>query len=223
MRARRFLPALALSAAMTAMAGCAAAPPPVSDKVQAAYESGRALPTPVKQITVAAVGDSVTEGNSPDFNKSQLGTLSWVSHLPESERFVGGWAKKGSTTEMMLANVQHIDADVLVIIAGTNDINKLSFAQSSANISAIVAKIEPKRAVISSIPPYDPDPAKAASYNAQMEIFAKAQGWTFVDSMAGVRTIDNTYTPGLTADGVHPLEKAADAIGQAIGTVILAK
>lgn len=209
-----------LSGSLALATGCAQSPPPVSDKVQAAYESGKALPTQVKQITVAAVGDSVTEGNSPDFNKAQLGTLSWPSRLPKTARFVGGWAKKGSTTATILANVQHVDADVAVIIAGTNDIDKLSFAQSSTNMEAIVAKVGARRTVISSIPPYDPDPEQAVSYNRQMEAFAKVRGWTFVDAMAGVRTAENTYAPGLTIDGVHPNEKAVDAISARLSEAV---
>lgn len=150
---------------------------------------------------------------------ARLGTLSWPSVLPAGEQFVGGWAKKGSTTQMILGSVKPVTADVLVIIAGTNDIDKLTFAQSASNIEGIVSTVGAKRAIISSIPPYDPAPEKAVAYNAQLEAFAKAHGWTFVDSMAAVRDGDR-YAPGMTFEGVHPTEQAVKLIGTAIAKAI---
>ena len=49
---------------------------------------------------------------------------------------------------------------------------------------------------------------------------AAAQGWTFVDAMAGVRTPDGQFWPGATADGVHPTPDAAAIIGKAIADAI---
>lgn len=60
--------------AMTAavLAGCSYETPPVSEQVQSYYDGHKSLQSAVdpslKQITVTAAGDSVTEGNSPDFN-----------------------------------------------------------------------------------------------------------------------------------------------------------
>ena len=52
---------LSLTAALV-LTGCAQAPPPVSDKVTAAYEAGKTLaPTPQKQLAVF-IGDSYTQG-----------------------------------------------------------------------------------------------------------------------------------------------------------------
>lgn len=219
---RRALLVFAVSAAV--LTGCATEPPPVSPQVQAYYDSHKDLKSAVdpkpKAITVAAIGDSVTEGNSPDFNNGKLGTLSWPSALPDGEQFVGGWAKKGSTTQVMLDNVKPTTADVLVIIAGTNDLGKLPFATSAANIQSIVQKSGVKRVIVSSIPPRDADPASAVDYNAQLEPFVKAQGWEFVDAMAGVRTADNQYNPGMTIDGTHPTEPAVKLIRAAIAAKI---
>lgn len=178
-----------------------------------------ATPT-AKVITVAAVGDSITEGNSQDFNNGRLGTLSWPSALPDGKQFVGGWAKKSATTQVMLDNVKPVAADVLVVIAGTNDLGKVEFETSAANIGAIVAKVGAKRAIISAIPPYDPSPEKAVSYNIQLVAFAKAQGWTFVDAMAGVRNGDR-YAPGMTGDGVHPTQAAVDLISKELNKAIV--
>jgi len=209
----------ALTAAV--LAGCAAEPPPVSEKVQQAYDNiGKATlqPSP-KAITVTAIGDSVTAGNSPNFMAGQLGTLSWVSLLPSGEQFVGGWALKGATTEDMLANAKPVAADVLVIIAGTNDGGRVPFATSADHLKAIAQKVGAKRVVVSAIPPRDANPEWATDYNLQLQPFAVSQGWQFVDPMVGVRSGDH-YIPGMTADGVHPTAPAVKIIAESLATAI---
>jgi lysophospholipase L1-like esterase len=223
MRASRFLPVLVLSAALAATTGCASAPPPVSDKVQAAYERGRVLPTAAPVIRVAAVGDSTSEGSAPDFNQGITGPLSWPNMLPKGMGFVGGWAKGGASTELIRDRVSPIDADVLVVMAGTNDEGRFGFAESAANISAIVDKAGVNRVIVSSIAPRDPEPVAAATYNAKLEPFVRAQGWEYVDAWAGVRTDADQYAPGMTHDGIHPTQQAVDIVSQAISTAILAK
>jgi lysophospholipase L1-like esterase len=193
---------------------------PSPDKVQAAYQSRGTSPGPVKQITVAAVGDSITEGNSPDFNNGRLDALSWPSHLPANQRLVGGWARGGATTGTMLANVTPVYSDVAVIIAGTNDLGHMNFAQSASNIEGIVATVGATRTIISAIPPFDRAPEWAVSYNRQMETFASAHGWEFVDAMAGVRAANDRYIPSLTFDGIHPNVKGVERISAVLARSI---
>jgi lysophospholipase L1-like esterase len=221
LRFARLLTVAVLAGALAVATGCTPTPPPVSDKVQSAYENGKSLPpAPAKPVTVAAAGDSITAGNSPDFNKGQLGTFSWPSLLPAGEAFAGGWAKGGASTSVIAANVQPVSADVLVLIAGTNDLGKVPFSVSAANLQAIVQKVGIKRVIVSAIPPYDPNPELAVEYNQELEPFVRAQGWEFVDAMAGVRDGDH-YAPGMTGDdGIHPTQPAVQLIAQAIAKQI---
>lgn len=171
-------------------------------------------------MTFAAVGDSVTEGDSPDFNAGKTGSLSWPSHMPSGTKFAGGWAKRGSTTAAMAANVKPVPADVLVMIAGTNDIIQgVPFSESASNLKAIASKVAAKRVVVSAVPPLDQDPAAAAAYNQKLEALAGNAGWTFVDAMAGVRNGDR-YAPGMTADGVHPTLPGVNSISDALSKAI---
>ncbi len=72
------------------------------------------------------VGDSITAGDEPLAGDSVTGRGSWV---PAAEgpplRFLGGWAVPGSTTQAMVDGVagqRTPDADVLVLLGGTNDL-----------------------------------------------------------------------------------------------------
>lgn len=51
-----------LTAAVIALAGCASEPPPVSTKVQDAYEKGATLPPPTAKPLAVFIGDSYTQG-----------------------------------------------------------------------------------------------------------------------------------------------------------------
>jgi lysophospholipase L1-like esterase len=144
-----------------------------------------------------------------------------MAQLPARwNEFAGGWAKGGASTQLMRDSVSAVDADVLVVIAGTNDTSRVPFATSADNIKAIVAKVGVKRVIISSIAPRDANPDVAASYNAQLEPFVTAQGWEYVDAWAGVRTSNNQYSPAMTGDGVHPTEPAVKLLSAAIAKQI---
>ncbi|MEQ4518733.1 SGNH/GDSL hydrolase family protein [Pseudarthrobacter sp. B907] len=221
---RRILIAVVLAIVATVMAGCAASPPPVSERVQKYYDENvaskpSAAPT-AQPVTFTAVGDSVTEGDSPDFNGGKTGALSWVSHMPAGTKFVGGWAKHGSTTDAMTAGVKAQPAEVLVMMAGTNDVLAgVPFGKSAANLIAIVKTVGAKRVLISAIPPLDSDPAAATAYNTKLQALSAQQGWAFVDSMAGVRKGD-TYAPGMTTDGVHPTLPGVNAISAVLAKAV---
>jgi lysophospholipase L1-like esterase len=184
---------------------------------------GLGTPTPTTApIRFAAVGDSITAGDSPNFSAGRTGSLSWVTYAAQHQGlvFAGGWAEGGSKTEKMVANIQPVKADVLVIIAGTNDFgNGVPFSTTTANLDQIVKAIGAPRIVISSVPPRDHFTGTADAYNAQLEQFVKSRGWTWVDAAAGVRE-GNHYKTGLTIDGTHPTTAAAKILGDAIAQAI---
>jgi lysophospholipase L1-like esterase len=223
---RRVLSAAVVAASVALATGCASAPPAVSDKVQKYYDenAGKAASaTPsVRPVTFAAVGDSVTEANSPDFGTGKIGDGSWVAYASgPAVQFAGGWADGGVVSAVMSDHVRAVPADVLVIVAGTNDAGQgVPFEQTAANLKAIAATVGAKRVIVSAIPPRDAEPELATRFNAELKPFVEAQGWTFVDAMAGLRKAD-ANAPGLTSDGVHPTKAGARIVGLALQEAIV--
>jgi len=190
----------------------------------AAGATPRPIPTQNEPdtVTYAAIGDSVTAGNSPDFSNKQVGDLSWVDHVPADQAtFVGGWSVGGATTATMADNAASYGADVLVVLAGTNDSGQgIPFEDSAVNYDRIVAAAGSMRVVVSSIPPRDDNPAIATEYNNQLAALAADRGWAFIDASAGLRSGDR-YSDGLTTDGIHPTEQGAEILGGALTSAIL--
>lgn len=173
-----------------------------------------------KAVTFAAVGDSITEANSSDFLAGKIGSRSWVSHVGPGATFAGGWALSGARSSAMAENARDVEADVLVILAGTNDVfNDVPFEQSAGNLVRVAEKVGSEKVLVSAIPPIDFEPELATRFNQQLKQFAMSRGWVYVDPMAGVREGDR-FASGMTTDGVHPTEAAAHVIGLALGKAI---
>jgi len=193
----------------------------VSPQVQDYYEKNIKSPTATpttKPVTFAAVGDSVTEADSPDVINGVVGPGSWINYAAGSGvTYAGGWADGGAQSARMAANVKPVKADVLVIVAGTNDYgNSVPFKDSAANITTIVNKVGVQRVLISAVPPSDKMPEEAAAYNEELKAFTASKGWRWVDSSEKLRSQDNTFVQGMTKDGTHPTVEAARIIGQTI-------
>lgn len=232
-QAQRFTSVLMASAAVVVSAGCSANPAPVAPLTSGATPSSSpeqsidenpgssAAPAPTsKPVTFAAVGDSITAANSSEFAPGKIGSRSWVSHVGSGAKFAGGWALGGARSTAMAENVKDIEADVLVILAGTNDVyNDVPFEQSAGNLVRIAEKVGAPKVLVSAIPPIDYDPESSVRFNHQLRQFAQSRGWLFVDPMGGVREGDR-FASGMTTDGVHPTEAAAQVIGEALGKAI---
>lgn len=198
------------------LVGCALPPP---------GESPPPMPEPTDDaIRMAAVGDSITDGDSLDLAGGTPGPQSWVSYAigPEVE-FVGGWAEWGATSERMAEAVQEpFDADVLVILGGTNDAGRLAPSEVGDNLVLIAERAATGSVVLSSVPPNDFGGANSAELNAHLEQLAAQQGWTWVDSAAGLRSDEgDSFADDMSYDGVHPTEEGARVIGEAIGDAVI--
>ncbi|MEA5453556.1 SGNH/GDSL hydrolase family protein [Sinomonas sp. JGH33] len=182
----------------------------------------RAWPPVQHLVRFAAIGDSITYANSPDFLGGRTGSLSWITYAVGPDlRFVGGWARGGATTEVMAANAGPEDADVLAIIAGTNDVARnVPFSVTAANLEKIVATVGARRVVVSAIPPRNDNAQGTEAFNEALELFVAQRGWTFVDAVAGVRDGER-YAAGMSDDGVHPSEEGARIIGTALGQALM--
>lgn len=175
------------------------------------------------QRSLYAVGDSITEADSPDFEAGQFGAGSWVAHLDERIAVVGGWARGGATTYDMAQNVSPAPtAGTLVILAGSNDLaTSIPFETTRANLDRIVATVGANRVILSAIPPRDEDPLGVVRFNQQLQALAQERGWRFVDPMRGIRAGDS-YAAGMTSDGIHPTQQAAELLGRNLSAQILA-
>jgi len=173
-------------------------------------------------VALAVVGDSISEADSRDFSAGRLGDASWVSHaVGDGVRFAGGWAVSGAVTAQMARGARPVEADVLVIVAGTNDVSRgLPFTTCAANLRSIAGTVGAPRVVVSSIPPIDFEADLVTGYNEQLQALAAESGWDFVDAMAGIRTGDR-FADGMSSDGVHPTVRAAESIGAAIRSYLL--
>jgi lysophospholipase L1-like esterase len=173
-------------------------------------------------IALAVVGDSISEADSPDFSAGRLGPGSWVSAAVGGQiRFAGGWAVSGALTSQMARGAWRVPADVLVILAGTNDVARgIPFPMCAANLRSVAATIGVGRVVVSSIPPMDLAPELATAYNDRLRGLAATEGWEFVDAMAGVRA-GARFADGMSFDGIHPTVAAATVIGAAIRAHVL--
>ena len=179
-------------------------------------------PTNPNAVGLVAVGDSITAADSPDFSAGDLGAESWVNYVVgEDVELVGGWAAWGATTEEMAHNVEPADGDVLVIMAGTNDVALgTPFIESAENIAQIVAIVGASEVIIAGIPPIDHAPENAAGFNQSLQEFAGQRGWQWVDAGAAVRTPENRFARGMAIDGVHPTAAGAKRLGESVAIAI---
>lgn len=194
-------------------AGCARSTAPRAEPTQEPAEGA---------VRLAAVGDSITDADSPDYAAGALGPESWVSHtVGEEVAFVGGWARWGATSAEMAEGAGQVDADLLVVMAGTNDTGTgAPFAETARNITAIVQAIGADDVLLSGVPPIDASPGAAVELNEQLESLAQEQGWHWVDAGAAVRTAEDTFAPGMASDGLHPTERGAARLGEVIGAAV---
>ncbi|WP_175486553.1 SGNH/GDSL hydrolase family protein [Geodermatophilus poikilotrophus] len=176
---------------------------------------------PSGDVRLAAFGDSITQADG-DVPAGELGPGSWLSTaVTDGVVFAGGWARGGATTADMLAAAGPVDADVVVVLAGTNDPGAdITAAETAANIRALVDLVGVEQVVLSAVPPRDEAPEIAVATNEALAGLASESGWHFADPMAGVRDGDR-FAPGMSTDGLHPSEEGAAVIGAALRTAVL--
>ncbi|WP_144719944.1 SGNH/GDSL hydrolase family protein [Agrococcus jejuensis] len=205
-----------LAASAVALVGCTTGPSTTPAASPTATTSDQV-------VRMAVVGDSITDADSPDLANGDLGAQSWVAHAVDDEvAFAGGWAEWGARTAQMAdAIAAPFDADVLVILAGTNDaLGDDLAADVGAQLVRIVERAGVDEVVVSSIPPLASAPDRSDAVNDFLEPFVAQQGWTWVDASAGLRDGDG-FVAGTSYDGVHLTEAGAGLLGAAIRTAVV--
>ncbi|MBO9042234.1 GDSL-type esterase/lipase family protein [Curtobacterium flaccumfaciens] len=160
-------------------------------------------PTPSK-LTFTYAGDSLTAMDA-----------SWMRQLKDPTMAnVGGTSIGGATSTRILERSSAHDADVLVVMAGTNDL-RYGYSTKSIlnNIDKITKKVGARHVVIAAIAPSNItnyskkhiDRRKQGEIlNRDLQNHALTRGWMFVDPWAADRRLDGGWPSSRTYDGVHP-------------------
>jgi len=169
------------------------------------------------------VGDSITAGSEPIRGREVPGTGSWVPAADAAPlRFAGGLAVPGATTEDLRAIVPQVDGDLLVIMAGTNDLyHQHLWPRIRENILTIAEAGGPPAVVLSAVAPSDRIPEATGRLNRRLRALADEQGWTFLDPWPGIAAGEG-FEPGASLDGIHPTPDAAADVGTVIREKLLA-
>jgi lysophospholipase L1-like esterase len=181
-------------------------------------------------LQVAAVGDSITEADSDDFDNGDIGASSWATYADgDGVHVIGGWAHAGATTQDMLGGVLEAAAsgatwdrpDRLVLMGGSNDVDAgVPIPAILANLSKIATIVRADRVTLSAIPPEAAVQHTVDQVNAQLPGLAQREGWQFVDPLVDVRAADGSWLPGMSSDGVHPTQQAAKLIGARLNAAL---
>lgn len=160
-------------------------------------------------ITYTFEGDSTTARDS-----------SWRPHIVASDLVqLEGVAISGATSAGVLAQTKPVDADVVVIMLGINDIRLgKSRASIKANIKEIVSIVGARHVLLCAIAPnditdYGSDHIDRQNLgfalNRDLAQLAADNGWLFADPWSAVRLKSNGWVSGADEDGVHPTEQTS--------------
>ncbi|WP_411698338.1 SGNH/GDSL hydrolase family protein [Conyzicola sp.] len=178
---------------------------------------------PTTPTTFAVIGDSISARASRAGLDMSGG--SWTTYASQggAEFVAEGWAQSGAKLLEMTTNAAPVTADVLVVLAGTNDLDGvLTIENRLGLVTEIVEKAGAERVILSAVPPLDRDPAASTAWNAALQKLAADNAWRFVDPWQTMRTPEGTYAPSYTPDGIHPSVQAAAIAGEALRVAIVA-
>lgn len=213
---------LALAVVLT---GCATPRAVATPDVEPAPEIVEPAPGPVR---VAIIGDSITSWDPPYAGDP---AQSWVFTATSNEMpLVGGWALPGASIGDMADHLEPVDADVFLIMAGTNDlpikshrIKGTPVADRIATLDQMVARVTTEHVIVLAVAPFGFDHAVGVEWNAHLREYAAARGFAFVDPWVHVRDASGGWLPGADrGDGVHPSPATATHVGNVISNAIAA-
>ena len=234
---RRLLAASAALAAVLTLAGLSGCSPsaPTNPPASAPASNGSNDPgsepvvpgtvvpvaTPVR---VAVVGDSNSTGHKGDIDTGIATDNAWIAQVGTADvDYVGGWAEDGATSARMAQNVKPVDnADVVVIMAGTNDLAAgVTLDQLNDDVTSIVDTVGAKNVVIAAIPPISAKPDYPTEANASLKALAASKGWFFHDSWVDLRTATDGWVKQYMRDGIHTTKAGYAVFGRDMGEFIV--
>ncbi|WP_158507162.1 GDSL-type esterase/lipase family protein [Subtercola sp. Z020] len=172
---------------------------------------------------MAVVGDSNSTGHLGDIDTGIAAKTAWIAQVGTDDiEYAGGWARDGATSALMASQVQPVpDADVVVIMAGTNDLAAgLTLEQLDDDITSIVSTVGAKNVVLAAIPPITLRADYAVEANADLEALAAKNGWFFHDGWGNLRTADGVWSTQYKVDGIHTTKAGYGVFGRDMGEFI---
>jgi GDSL-like Lipase/Acylhydrolase family len=172
--------------------------------------------------TFAVMGDSISAGHNP-YLTDGVDTTTWISYArSHTVEWVGGWTHPGSTTTDLVDHVAPLGADVLVVLAGTNNVNHgLPFVTAEWDLTAIGDRCACGALLVVAIPPDERAPLGAAEdFNTRLEALAALRGWSYVDPWDAERD-GLRWRAGRSYDGLHPVPEVYPTVGALIEAAIV--
>jgi hypothetical protein len=186
---------------------------PVSARAHGVYVPP--APAPVVPLTLAVVGDSISD--------PKPGATTWPTFMQAGPVVVNlddGWARGGTKLTDQAANIAPIHSDVLVVMSGTNDFGSERWAtpigERLASLDLIVVKSGATRVIISAVAPLQ-NAGWETEWNTVLQAFAAERGWVFFDPWTSLRSADGQDWSdlSLTVDGIHPVAAASEVVAAA--------
>lgn len=174
---------------------------------------------PPPPVRIAVVGDSITSWDPPF---KGIKGQSWVFTATSYRiQLVGGWAYPGATIARMESNLTHADADVFLMLVGTNDLELPSIGRAGtpvmdrfATMDRMVATMGAKTTMVVAVPPWGHGYEFSNLWNMQLRDYAAARNFRFIDPWVGVRDATGAWLPGADrGDRVHPSPTSAAIAG----------
>jgi hypothetical protein len=175
-------------------------------------------------ITFAVAGDSLTAWDNQTFPEptGELDPITWTHWvIADGLQLAGGYARGYASAQDVSDAMVAVDADVLVVMVGTNDTGVTDTESVLASIDDIVATAGAGAGavLVSAIPPDDGYAEDALAYNAALAAHVADRGWAFVDPWEDMR-VAGVWGEGLSDDGIHPTAEVAKKAGAVIGQAI---
>lgn len=172
---------------------------------------------PSGTVTVAGLGDSITEGHTyPALNVAA--NDSYVDLLAcASGTLVKNFGVSHETTAQILARTDQVIAAApkkVLVLAGTNDVIQGETEQSLEHLTGIRAKlmaagIDP---VFGLLPPNNDKPGETMAFNEALRTWAERVDEEMLDYWTPLADPDGTYRDGMDRDGIHPSQQGAKVI-----------
>jgi lysophospholipase L1-like esterase len=166
-----------------------------------------------RAVRVAVLGDAVTAWRPPDHPAT-----SWVTYARgNGVRVAQDWVDPDATVQKLSTRVTATRADVLVVLAGTNDLRAdTANDQVELGLQRAVERAGVDKVLISSIPPVPYLTQETADFNELLARIAYRHDWSFVD--AGTTVVDDncSFSSGMRGPGARPSAEGARRIGSAV-------
>ena len=175
------------------------------------------------QLRTVALGDSITAGHrnasiNVNGNDSYFDVLTCREDSP-----VGFVANEGvwhETAGQMLDRIDEVlahDPDLVMLVAGTNDVLHGDPVEAVENIAAIHDHLTNAgvELVVGTIPPSNEEPALTEEYNADLTAWADREGVQVIDFWTPLANPDGTWQEEMNADPWHPSPAGARVMANA--------